>query len=485
MQGSAGLVFQSFEYVFGFLPALLVVYLLVRRSRVASNVVLVVGSAIFYAWRTVWWLAPLIVAATVDYVVGMKMSVEGTPEHVRRRWLILSLVVNLGLLGTFKYLGWLTLSANQLLGAFGIAAALPVIALSLPPGISFYTFETMSYTIDVYRRHYRTERSFLVYLNFVLFFPHLVAGPILRPGDLIGQLKAVRPVAPPADIREALCLIFWGLFKKIVFADNLGDVVEFSLRSDRWEGMGVLYALAFTFQIYCDFSAYTDIARGSALLFGIRLPRNFMTPLFARSPREFWQRWHITLSTWIRDYVYIPLGGNEGTVARQAAVMMVTMGLAGLWHGAGLMFILWGLYHGALILIYRLPVMRAFLRWSERERWRAFVAWAIFFGLTVFGWMMFRAGSGAPGEFERMAGNFINLPAIVDNPRYLLALRQLGLLIVPILVVEFAAWRRGCEFPDVLNRLGTLPLAAILTAMWFAGVVFAKRSSYDFIYFAF
>ena len=150
------MIFQSFEYVFGFLPALLVVYLLVRRSRVASNVVLVVGSAIFYAWRTVWWLAPLIVAATVDYIVGMKMSGEGTPDHVRRRWLILSLVVNLGLLGTFKYLGWFTLSANELLAYFGIAASLPVIALSLPPGISFYTFETMSYTIDVYRRHYKT-----------------------------------------------------------------------------------------------------------------------------------------------------------------------------------------------------------------------------------------------------------------------------------------------------------------------------------------
>jgi D-alanyl-lipoteichoic acid acyltransferase DltB (MBOAT superfamily) len=457
----------------------------VRRSRVASTVVLVIGSAIFYAWRTVWWLAPLIVAATVDYIVGMKMSGEGAPDHVRRRWLILSLVVNLGLLGTFKYLGWLTLSINELLGAFGIAASLPVIALTLPPGISFYTFETMSYTIDVYRRHYKTERSFLVYLNFVLFFPHLVAGPILRPGDLIGQLKVVRPVATAVEVREALCLIFWGLFKKIVFADNFGDLVEFSAHNDRWEGMGILYALAFTFQIYCDFSAYTDIARGSALLFGIKLPRNFMTPLFALSPQEFWRRWHITLSTWIRDYVYIPLGGNHGTVGRQAGVMMLTMGLAGLWHGAGMMFILWGLYHGVLILIYRLPPARAFLRWSERGNWRTFVAWAVFFALTVFGWMMFRAGSGTPGEFERMAGNFINLPAIVENPQYPLALRQLALLALPILGVEFVAWRRNCEFPDVLSRLGTLPLATILTAMWFVGVVFAKRSSYDFIYFAF
>jgi D-alanyl-lipoteichoic acid acyltransferase DltB (MBOAT superfamily) len=210
-----------------------------------------------------------------------------------------------------------------------------------------------------------------------------------------------------------------------------------------------------------------------------------MTPLFARSPREFWQRWHITLSTWIRDYLYIPLGGNRGTAARQAAVMLLTMGLAGLWHGAGLMFVAWGLYHGALILVYRLPAARSFTRWSEGGGWRAFVAWALFFGLTVFGWMMFRAGSGAPGEFERMAGNFINLPAIVENPQHLLALRQLGLLVVPLLAAEYTAYRHGCEFPDVLNRMRTVPLAAALTAMWFVGMTFAKRASYDFIYFAF
>ena len=196
---------------------------------------------------------PLVVAASVDYFVGMKMSVEGTPEHVRRRWLIFSLVVNLSLLSAFKYLGWLTISTNAMLELFGIAAVVPVFTTALPPGISFYTFETMSYTIDVYRRHYKTEPSYLVYLNFVLFFPHLVAGPILRPGDLIGQLKVVRPLATAEEIRLALCLILWGLFKKIVLADNFGDLVAHSIRTFgappyESSGVGLVYALGFTFR---------------------------------------------------------------------------------------------------------------------------------------------------------------------------------------------------------------------------------------------
>lgn len=482
------MVFQSFEYLFGFLPALLLLYTIVRRSRIASTVVLVVGSAVFYAWKTVWWLGPLVVAATVDYYVGAKMSVEGTSEQVRKRWLVLSLVVNLSLLGAFKYLGWLTLSTNEMLAWFGVGASLPVVATTLPPGISFYTFETMSYTIDVYRRQYKAEPSFLVYLNFVLFFPHLVAGPILRPRDLIGQLKVVRPQATPAEVREALCYIVWGLFKKITFADNFGDLVEFAAGNRPpylVPGAGLIYGLAFTLQIYCDFSAYTDIARGTALLFGIKLPRNFMTPIFSRSPREFWQRWHITLSTWIRDYLYIPLGGNHGTPVRQFAVIMFTMGLAGLWHGAGTMFILWGVFHGALIIIYRAPPLVRFIKASDDGGWRAGVAWAVFLILSVFGWMMFRAGSGQPHEMSKMLDTILVLPQALSVPAFLLAAKQLVLLSTPLLIAEWVAYRRGCEFPDVLNGFGTVPLAGAITSMWFFGIIFAKRSGYDFIYFAF
>ena len=483
------MAFQSFEYIFGFLPALLALYLIVRRSRIASTIVLVVGSGIFYAWRTAWWLVPLIVAATVDYFVGVKMSPHDTPQHIRRRWLVFSLVVNLSLLSAFKYLGWLTISANSLLQLFGFAAFVPVVATALPPGISFYTFETMSYTIDVYRRHYKTEPSYLIYLNFVLFFPHLVAGPILRPGDLIGQLKMVRPVATPDEIRLALCQILWGLFKKIVFADNLGDVVGYSVRAVdtppyEFAGVGLLYAVGFALQIYCDFSAYSDIARGSALLFGIKLPRNFLTPLFATSPREFWQRWHITLSTWIRDYVYIPLGGNSGTAARQGMIMLLTMGLAGLWHGAGLMYIAWGLYHGLLILTYRMPAISRFVA-STGVRWKVVTAGIVFFWLNMFGWMMFRAGSGRPGEFYR---EWYTLTTLVDAPfqqTFLLGAKQLLFLAVPLALAEWAAYRRQTEFPEVLNQMSTARLATALTTMWFCGMIFAKRSGYDFIYFAF
>src|SRR5262245_4732614 len=272
----------------------------------------------------------------------------------------------------------------------------------------------MSYTIDVYRRHFKVERSFLIYLNFVLCFPHLVAGPILRPGDLIGQLKVVRPVATPEEVRLALCLILWGLFKKIVFADNFGDLVTYAVRATevppfQSSGVGLIYAVGFALQIYCDFSAYSDIARGSALLFGIKLPRNFLTPLLARNPRDFWQRWHITLSTWIRDYVYIPLGGNTGSTAKQCTTMLITMGLAGLWHGAGIMFIAWGFYHGLLILLYRVPAIDRLVAASDTGM-RALMAGGVFLVLNVFGWMMFRAGSGHPGEFTRMLKTLRLLP---------------------------------------------------------------------------
>ncbi|HLG49057.1 MAG TPA: MBOAT family O-acyltransferase [Reyranella sp.] len=482
------MVFQSFVFCLAFLPALLALYLLVRTSRTASTIVLIVGSGIFYAWKTIWWLVPLVVVATVDYFVGMKMAVLDD-DRIRRRWLLVSLVVNLAMLSAFKYLGWLTLTTNELLGAFGIAASIPVIATTLPPGISFYTFETMSYTIDVYRRDFKAEPSYLVYLNFVLFFPHLVAGPILRPRDLIGQLKVVRPVATAEEVRLALCQIAWGLFKKVVFADNFGDVVSYAVRAlttppVETGGVGLLYALGFTFQIYCDFSAYSDIARGSALLFGIKLPRNFLTPLFAKSPQEFWQRWHITLSTWIRDYVYIPLGGRSGSPLRQWITMLGTMGLAGLWHGAGVMFICWGLFHGFLVMTYRQRPIQSLLSRASAGA-PAVAAWAVFFLINMFGWLMFRAGSGHDGEFLKMFDTLGEIPAAFSQHTFLWGLRQLTFLAAPLLLVDWTAYRRNTEVPEVLASLNLAALSTALTAMWFIGVIFAKRSGYDFIYFAF
>ena len=300
----------------------------------------------------------------------------------------------------------------------------------------------------------------------------------------------MRPLATVEEIRLALCLILWGLFKKLVLADNFGDLVAHSIRAFaeppyESSGVGLIYALGFTFQIYCDFSAYSDIARGSALLFGIKLPRNFLMPLMARSPQEFWQRWHITLSTWIRDYVYIPLGGNKGSAAKQGITMLLTMGLAGLWHGAGLMFIAWGLYHGALILLYRLPPIKRFVAASDDTTGRALLAGALFFVVNVLGWMMFRAGSGLPGEFMLMFNSLSALPAALHVPAFLISAQQLLMLSVPLAISEWIAYRHKTEFPDVLAATGTWRLSGAIVAMWFCAVIFAKRSGYDFIYFAF
>jgi len=254
------------------------------------------------------------ITSLLDYYVGGRLEQEES-RHFRKVLLLISLTANLGLLAFFKYTPWLISSANQGLTAIGIGAVLPALALTLPPGISFYTFQSMSYTIEVYRREMKASRNLVDYLAFVTFWPHLVAGPIMRAKNLLAQLATVRPVISSEDARYAVMLIVWGLSKKIVLADNFGYVVD-TIHTQVgqgyvWRGAGLIFMYAFAGQIYCDFSAYTDIARGSAKLIGVDLVRNFHTPYFSASPIEFWRRWHISLSTWLRDYLYIPLGGNR------------------------------------------------------------------------------------------------------------------------------------------------------------------------------
>jgi D-alanyl-lipoteichoic acid acyltransferase DltB (MBOAT superfamily) len=307
------MTFIELDYLFIFLPVVVILYH-VLRGTIWANVLILGASYYFYGSTAAWYLIPLVVTSLIDFLVGIQLSKTEHPVS-RRAWLILSLTANLGLLGFFKYAPWLIGNINLGLVAAGAAYTLPVLAVVLPPGISFYTFQTMSYTIEVYRREMPASRHLIDYMAFVTFWPHLVAGPIMRAHNLLRQLETLRPVITVDEARYALMLIAWGLFKKLALADNFGHVVD-ALDSTvhaniRLPGAGLLYAYAFAGQIYCDFSAYTDIARGSAKLIGVELVRNFHTPYFAASPGEFWRRWHISLSTWLRDYLYIPLGGNR------------------------------------------------------------------------------------------------------------------------------------------------------------------------------
>ena len=322
------------------------------------------------------------------------------PETVRRRlFLASSIVVNLSILGVFKYFNFFVDSLSAAVEATtGAAPDRWTLQIVLPVGISFYTFQTMSYTIDVYRRQLTASERWVEFASYLAFFPQLVAGPIERASHLLPQFRQARPALSAAAAREGAWLVAWGLFKKMFVADNLAALVNGSFApydaltttEVPADGLRLLVALyAFAVQIYCDFSGYSDVARGCAKLLGFELMVNFRLPYFATSPSEFWQRWHISLSSWLRDYLYIPLGGNRGTSLATYRNLMLTMLLGGLWHGASWTFVAWGAYQGLLLCGYRALGIRTEGR--DLSLARRIALGVVFFHLTCIGWLLFRA----------------------------------------------------------------------------------------------
>lgn len=381
--------FNSSEFLL-FLPIILFLYAAVFRSERLRDGLLLIASYVFYmAWY--WQYAGLIAFSTcIDYFVGRRMVVESN-KRARKLLLIISLTANLGLLAVFKYFNFFAGTATDALNAFGIDIPLLHHDLLLPVGISFYTFQTLSYTIDIYRGRIKQEKSFVKFAVFVSFFPQLVAGPIVRAADFLPQLHRA-PNVTQEQFNFGLKLVFLGLFKKIVIADLLAHLAVDAVFHNptihsSWDLLMALYG--YTFQIYCDFSGYSDIAIGIAAMFGFILPQNFNRPYISQSVREFWTRWHISLSTWLRDYLYISLGGNRGTKTRVAFNLLITMLLGGLWHGASLNFILWGGYHGLLLVL-----ARAFYRSSETiSPMKKIYKQLVTFHLILFGWLLFRVSS--------------------------------------------------------------------------------------------
>jgi D-alanyl-lipoteichoic acid acyltransferase DltB (MBOAT superfamily) len=308
------------------------------------------ASYVFYAWWDERFLGLLVFSSLADLLIGQRIHLS---EGIKRKlWLYLSLAINLGLLGFFKYFNFFVEGATGILESLGLHAHPATLQIILPIGISFYTFQTLSYSIDIYRRHIVPTRDPLAFCAFVSFFPQLVAGPIERARDLLPQFERSR-VFDPAAAKDGLRQMLWGFFKKIAIADTCAPLVEhiFSLEPSSTSGITLLMgAFFFAFQIYGDFSGYSDIAIGLGKLFGFRLSRNFAYPYFSRSISEFWRRWHITLSSWFRDYVYLPLGGWR-TRSGRAANIMTTFAVSGLWHGANWTFMAWGILHGS----YHLP----------------------------------------------------------------------------------------------------------------------------------
>jgi alginate O-acetyltransferase complex protein AlgI len=486
------MTFVELDYLLVFLPLVVVLYHLFRSSVIGAfgktsiaNLIILAASYYFYGSSAAWYLIPLIVTSLIDFVVGIRLA-KAEGKNVRKLLLVTSLVANLGLLAFFKYTPWLIDSLNAGFRWAGAGIILPALAVALPPGISFYTFQTMSYTIEVYRREMAPARNIVDYMAFVTFWPHLVAGPIMRARNLLRQLETVRPVISADEARYALFLITWGLFKKMALADNFGHIVESvdSIVNAKIAapGIGLLFAYAFAGQIYCDFSAYTDIARGSAKLVGIELVRNFHTPYFAVSPGDFWRRWHISLSTWLRDYLYIPLGGNRFGKAVEYRNLMITMVLGGLWHGAGLLFILWGFWHGLMLVLYRALPFDKYLAeaFGFVGKWLAIL---ITFHIVCFGWILFRAHFDTFMPLMESIGQLFRHGA--NRTYFLLLGRGVLALGAVVLFTDYLGYRKNVEFPELFKSMNPYLVGAFAVVCYLGITILARREGAQFIYFQF
>ena len=378
------MLFQTWSFLVFFL-IVYPLYLLVKGTRLRLPFLLAI-SYVFYAWLDVWYLVPIIYTSILDYFVVAAMA----RSQRKKRWLFVSIANSLLLLGVFKYGGFITANVNALLSAVGLSLAVPAPGRLLPAGLSFYLFQSMGYVIDCYRGTAEREKSFLAHATFVAFFPRLLAGPIERAGNLLPQLHET-PRIRVDDFAEGLSLFVVGLFKKIALADYMALYVgQVYGAPGEFQAPALLLAtFLFAWQIYFDFSGYTDMARGVARMMGIRLMLNFNNPYLATSLGEFWGRWHISLSSWFKDYVYIPLGGNRKGQFNTYRNIFLTMVLSGLWHGAAWTFVLWGAVHA----VGRFATRELERTTFYQQRVPRFAKQMFVFAIVAFAWIFFRADS--------------------------------------------------------------------------------------------
>ena len=382
------MVFSSLVFLFIFLPAVLALYYITpRRFR---NLTLFVADLVFYAWGEPKLVILMMVSIVVNYAAGILLGLSRKKKKLSKLILILDIVINLGLLGFFKYAGFIGETLNFVLPFVNI----PVIKVALPIGISFYTFQTMSYTIDVYRNTVSVQKNFITFGTYVSLFPQLIAGPIVRYEDVAAQLMSRRESLEQFSSGVKLFLI--GLSKKILIANEMGHLWDAVRESGAQSGaLGAWVGIiAYTFQIYYDFSGYSDMAIGLGRMFGFEFIKNFDYPYISRSITEFWRRWHISLGTWFREYVYIPLGGNRHGLARQIINIWVVWFLTGMWHGASWNFILWGLYFGILLVLEKSFLLKVL------KKLPVFISHIYALLLIVLGWVLFYfEDMGKLGEF--------------------------------------------------------------------------------------
>ncbi len=466
------MLFNSVAFVIFLATVLLVVSIGGLRLR---NWLLLAASIIFYGWWDWHYLGLLGISCATAYYGGLRIADADNPR-TRHAWCATAVTICVGLLCYFKYRGFFLESATALLAKLGLMSASRTISFTLPVGISFFTFQAIAYLVDIYRGTTAVCRNLRDFLLFKTFFPQLVAGPIERANNLLPQIQNPRRVTN-ADIIEGLYLVLWGFCKKVVIADNLAlKITSLCNQGQFTTGDAILIGIGFTFQAYGDFSGYTDIARGVARWFGVHLMQNFNFPYFATSPQDFWRRWHISLGSWLREYLYIPLGGNRGTAFRTWLNLMATMLIGGLWHGPSWNYILWGAYQGAILSLHR-----AYMSWRGPSRHSTLSRIACMAGnflLTIYGMLIFRLASW--DQIHAATAAIFHLQIGADFlPRLLRMLPYIGLILLmetPVFITQN---------PWFFVRRHPLLAAAVFIFLFYCILILGVTGGDQFIYFAF
>ena len=484
------MLFNSIEFVI-FLPIVFILYWFFTHKNIKSqNILLLFSSYFFYGWWDWRFLILIVFSSSIDYIVGLKLQTS-EKESTRKQLLFLSLFINLGFLGFFKYFNFFSESFAHAFTLLGQSFETSRLNIILPVGISFYTFQTLSYSIDVYRRKIAPTKDIIAFFSFVSFFPQLVAGPIERATNLLPQFYKKRNFDYLKAV-DGLKQILWGLFKKVVIADNCAVIVNdiFTNYSNYSGSTLIIGAILFAFQIYGDFSGYSDIAIGTARLFGFNLMQNFAFPYFSRDIAEFWRRWHISLSTWFRDYLYIPLGGSRGSFSNKIRNIFIIFIVSGFWHGANWTFIIWG----ALNAVYFLPL---FLLKKNRNNLNIAAEGKIIpsineiinitltFSLTVFAWIFFRADSvsHAFSFIKHMANNlYIEIPSTLTAGR-----RHLFMTCFLIIIFTTIEWmgRDGQYAIEKYTRNWSRVCKWIFYYLILISIFIYSTNQQEFIYFQF
>jgi len=469
------MLFNSIEYLI-FLPLVFAIYWLLRHDLKKQNILLLLSSYVFYAWWDWRFLTLIVYSSIIDYVIGIKIE-STTSKKTKKNLLFASLISNLGLLFVFKYFDFFAGSFSSAMGTLGWQVDDLTLNLILPVGISFYTFQTLSYTIDIYRGDFKATKDWISFFTYVSFFPQLVAGPIERASNLLPQVESKRTFNQKW-FNDGIFQIGIGLFRKIVIADNLAIYVDSVYANPEIHNSSTLLlaTIFYAFQIYFDFSGYSDIAIGSAKLLGFKFNQNFNFPYFSKSITEFWRRWHISLSSWLKDYLYISLGGNRKGIKITYRNLMLTMLFGGLWHGSSWNFVIWGAIHGIVLglekYIFSIKKIKNF----------GFLGSIYTFIVVLFSWVFFRAQDldSATTVIKKILSFDFIMPFVGNLNSLMTAL----VMLVVGLIFDFDVFRKKIPLEELGSTMRPIKLSLVVSIIIILTILFYSTST-NFIYFQF